>query len=851
MKTLCAMLLTLLLSHNAQAVPLWTEDFSGYSIGDQLDADWVVKGSASQYTIRAEPDWSGTPNALRLSVGAAVWGAVVYQARTFSTAGTGLTMSRRVGKDRATQFWNLDALTLDGATTVHGYGVQYLPQSHSIIFGKDWQGGTGMITTLVSTTYIPNDANDVTLGIVHIGNSIQIYADCTIDGNGQVVGGTLVINTTDSSYSSGYIGFQQFAAGGGATYLSSIQVNDNTSADTPTITATFSGSPTSTHTATATLTPSPSPTSTIAPDTPEYTFTHTPTISQTFTTSPTPTPVNTDTPEVTSTTTGTYTPSPTASPTATTSPTATATWTMTATPFDSPEYTFTATPTRTLSHTVSPTPTPVRTDTPENTFTHTPTPSPTASPSATPSETLTQTATLTPTETQTFTTTPTDIDTATSTTSPTRTTTRTPSHTFSPTITATFTPVCQPFVDGVSSTVGNTTVITWSHNTLATVHSALVVAIAIRGTGTVDNVTYNGVPMTQGVGAGYADAEGEMFYLNNPDPGEHDVVVTLDSDGNTVAAGAVSYGGAGTMTGNTSSTDASAGTSITDFITTGDDYSAVAVLAGQAVPDIAVFADSPMVAYWNQSNGSGAEGVSGMQASFQASTAGSQSYSASFSASGDNFIMGLEVPPFCAVTATNTPTYSFSPTTTPTPSESATDTPTPTESATTSPTSTPLSTPTPGGTLEYFQGSHTAVLGSGHFWTLAPGLAEGSGVLSIVITATHSSGIQPLFSLERFGSLQDGAGYFTWPAVPQKSEYGAALADIRTWPTPETTPGTSQGYIRSDFVTCDGPMAPTCRVYWPFKDDELVVHYGEQLAISSSVDVDNVTVSIRFNRLAE
>jgi hypothetical protein len=97
----------------------------------------------------------------------------------------------------------------------------------------------------------------------------------------------------------------------------------------------------------------------------------------------------------------------------------------------------------------------------------------------------------------------------------------------------------------VSSTTGNTNVLTWAHTVTTGVGGILLVGVSNRdGSKTVTDVSYGGVPLTRiGFQNGPSNANRmELWYLLHPDAGTANVAVTL-SGSQKVVAGAISFDG--------------------------------------------------------------------------------------------------------------------------------------------------------------------------------------------------------------------------------------------------------------------------------------------------------------------
>ncbi len=673
--------------------------------------------------------------------------------------------------------------------------------------GKGWQGGTGMLTVLDSQSYTPADASDVTVTVVHVDDSIKVY----IDGN-------LIIDVTDSSYSSGYIGFQQFAAGGGSTYLSFIPVSDN--APTPTITPTPTEGGTETDT-----------------DTPTVTLTHTPTLTATVTLTPSPTLTSTGTPSATLTDTQTTTETPSTTATLTETPTAS----PTTTPTDSP----TDTPTDTETHTPTPTPTatPTSTDSPSPSDSPTPTDSP--SPSNSPSPTRSPTPSISPT--------------------PTATPSASPTPTASPSPTATPTAVCEIRYNGTTSTMSSAETFTFTHNNTATDHPAVLVGIAQYGIAPLPTaVTYNGVEMdnitVQYSSTDIHDLTLSLWVLINPLYGTGIVEVQQDP-GTFAVAGAVSYSGVAAI-GNYDQLSNTADNLPFPSVATTADYSVVASVVGQDQAT-SIFPGFGQATRWQLQGGGGATAVTGDQGDLFGDLAGNYLMNFQFGTTGNNAGIWAELVPFCAYTATITETFTESPTDSPTPSISATHTFSPTRSttstptSTTSPTATPTPTPTPrdtvtpGGDLIYFCGASVQdAADPTDIWTFAPGSNNSDEIQLITITGKNTPANQPRFYLIRRSDPDTGSTYVVNVPSPRDPYQGPSTADFRTWIQPPDTLGTQASIVRQSIATCASPSAPACYIRWTFEDHELVLHQGDQLAINlNGVSVQDVAINITFNEI--
>ncbi len=128
-------------------------------------------------------------------------------------------------------------------------------------------------------------------------------------------------------------------------------------------------------------------------------------------------------------------------------------------------------------------------------------------------------------------------------------------------------------VDAVSNSggKGNQSVWSWNHVCSGS-NRVLVVGISWYVGDPITSITYNGVPMTLAVQAVYTDPPfyASIYYLINPDAGEHSLSITFSS-GSYGAAGAISFTGANTFSpiDQTAFSTAADSTGITTNITTG------------------------------------------------------------------------------------------------------------------------------------------------------------------------------------------------------------------------------------------------------------------------------------------
>ncbi len=236
-----------------------------------------------------------------------------------------------------------------------------------------------------------------------------------------------------------------------------------------------------------------------------------------------------------------------------------------------------------------------------------------------------------------------------------------------------------PFVDSYSTVTSSAGVYSWDHDVNLANTAVLVVSVAIPGGPFVSGITYNGSPLTYVDAEGPGATDGEIWYMQDPPQGTHQIEVTLSAPADTVA-GAVTYGGCGTINSTFSASNQNSNNAISNTIITTTNNSALSILAFQATPGISISPDSPATAVWYESNG-----MSVSQFNQVVGSTGSQTYGFTSGATGGLMIMALEINNGPTLTSTFSPTASNSPS------------PTKTITATASPTSTtsPTMTPTP------------------------------------------------------------------------------------------------------------------------------------------------------------
>ncbi len=195
------LMLLLLLPIGARSTVIYSETFSSYPVGAQ-PTNWIFFGQTegpSVWTVQQNANWGGAKG---LNETEDVWNASIYTGTSFDTS-TYFDFSVRcdASSSRASIIWNLQGVTLDGATQVGCYVFQY-ESTGNCNLGMDWFGGIGYVVALGSAINLVANPLDFVLRVVHQGTSIKCYAD-----------GTEVISVTDPTYSSGYIGLQSLFPG--------------------------------------------------------------------------------------------------------------------------------------------------------------------------------------------------------------------------------------------------------------------------------------------------------------------------------------------------------------------------------------------------------------------------------------------------------------------------------------------------------------------------------------------------------------------------------------------------------------------------------------------------------------
>ncbi len=478
--------------------------------------------------------------------------------------------------------------------------------------------------------------------------------------------------------------------------------------------------------------------------------------------------------------------------------------------------------------------------------------------------------------------------------------TPTASPTPTPTATQTQTPGCSIRLDTVSSDASSDTDFAWAHTVNASDYGIIVVGLAYYGLNSSIAVTYAGNPLTviqDNICDSNADlfppagADGsivEIWYLLNPPIGTANIEVT--QVGNSVAvAGAASYNGVASIGNNTYGCGATGSdTYLADGMTTSSPFTKlVQVSSLNRIGTISL--DSSLTSRWDLTNGTGIPGITGDQSdkdfgivahyvwdyqtdipgvlnSVSAELVGACYYSptptpAYTLTSTETQTQSYTNSPTPTWTPTRTPTFTFSPTIsrTLTFSPTSTTSPTPSWTPTITQTNTPRSTPTPGGDLLYFCGSSISGLtgAPAHIWTFAPGGGNADYIQSIQITASNSTGVQPVFSLASLNSLDTGSG-IVWTPRPRDSDQGAGTAIITTWPAAPTITDQSPQTIQSDQATCADASQTTCKINWNFLGQgtlqnlwQLVVHNGQELAIAVNGPCSTVTINITYVERAE
>jgi len=193
---------------------IYSEDFSSYTAG-QTPTDFSFLGTS--WTVETNSQWGGTKG---VKTPAGVWMAAVQNTNVLSN-GSYFEYKVRCdnGGSRNNIVWNIQNLTLNGATPVGCYIYQYVNGGSNTLF-RGWNGGVGGLVILGSKTATPSNQRDYELKIIQQGSNIE----CFLDGVSQ-------ITATDSNYTSGYVGLQAF--NNSITYFTDLTVDDGTSPPTP------------------------------------------------------------------------------------------------------------------------------------------------------------------------------------------------------------------------------------------------------------------------------------------------------------------------------------------------------------------------------------------------------------------------------------------------------------------------------------------------------------------------------------------------------------------------------------------------------------------------------------------
>lgn len=289
---------------------LFSDDFESDTVGT-LPTGWTVE-AGSNWSVQLD----NTNDLAQTSSS----NSTLYGIAAGSSSWTDYTVSASVKPGPGSTASGTSVVALDGR-------VQDANNFYSILVknGTLWYLGkkvSGNFITLASGSTGYNTTTWYTWTLTLTGHTISAS-----------INGTTLATVTDTSFSSGYIGFKTR----NQSEFDNVVVTSTGSGPTPTPTNTNTPAPTSTNTPAPTATNTPAPTAT---DTPGPTPTATNTPAPTATNTPGPTPTATNTPTPTATATNTPTPTATATntptPTATNTPTATATATNTPTPTPPP-----------------------------------------------------------------------------------------------------------------------------------------------------------------------------------------------------------------------------------------------------------------------------------------------------------------------------------------------------------------------------------------------------------------------------------------------------------------------------------------------------------------------------------
>jgi hypothetical protein len=265
----------------AAGTVLFSDDFEADTVG-ALPAGWTVE-AGSNWSVQVD-----TSQVLKQTNSSE---NTLYGIYAGSSTWTDYTLSASVKPGVGGTDWGSSVIAIDGRRKDVNNFYSLLVKN-----GSEWYLGkkvNGNFITLASGSISYNTTTWYSWTLTMTGTTISAS-----------INGTTLATVTDSTFSSGNIGFKTRSQ----SEFDNIVVTSPGSSSTPTPT------PTNTPTPTPTNTPTPTPTS----NTPTPTPTNTPTPTPTPTNTPTPTPTPTNTP--TPTPTNTPTPTPTNTPTPTPTP---------------------------------------------------------------------------------------------------------------------------------------------------------------------------------------------------------------------------------------------------------------------------------------------------------------------------------------------------------------------------------------------------------------------------------------------------------------------------------------------------------------------------------------------------